>query len=337
MNQRIVWYRVADTNIQTVGQGSLNVSGTGGTGNVLTVINGTGDGTYPAGATVNLAATAPPTNKVFEAWTGDISGVADVKSPNTTLVMPNSAVTLSAVYRWAPRDDKIRFFPAPGQEQQMLTCLWEGTNGDKDTGPYEVFYQPDQVPGQVPQVRAPVSGSYTFRVTADDGVRLFLGGVKVIEGWKDQSPTTYTCVADLAEGALYDIELHFDERTSGAVCRLHWSYPGQSDQAVPPTQLFPPGGLTREVWTGVAGNSVSNIPTGLSPNPANKLASFEAPTNWADNYGTRVRGYVTAPATGNYRFWIASDNASELWLSTDDSPANRRRIARVIGGTSSRQ
>jgi hypothetical protein len=110
MNQRIVWYRVADTNIQTVGQGSLNVSGTGGTGNVLTVINGTGDGKYPAGATVNLAATAPPTNKVFEAWTGDISGVADVKSPNTTLVMPNSAVTLSAVYRWAPGMTKSASF-----------------------------------------------------------------------------------------------------------------------------------------------------------------------------------------------------------------------------------
>jgi hypothetical protein len=150
LNQRIVWYRVADTNIQTVGQGPLNVSGSGGTGNVLTVINGTGDGKYLAGATVNLAATAPPTNKVFAAWTGNTTGVADVNSPNTTLVMPNSAATLTAVYKWASGNDKIRFFPAPGQEQQMLTCLWEGTNGDKDTGPYEVFYQPDQIPEQVP-------------------------------------------------------------------------------------------------------------------------------------------------------------------------------------------
>ena len=51
LNQRIVWYRVADTNIQTVGQGPLNVSGSGGTGNVLTVINGTGDGKYARGNT----------------------------------------------------------------------------------------------------------------------------------------------------------------------------------------------------------------------------------------------------------------------------------------------
>ena len=151
LNQRIVWYRVADTNIQTVGQGPLNVSGTGGIGNVLTVINGTGDGKYPPGATVNLAATAPPTNKVFAAWTGNTTGVANVNSPNTTLVMPNSAVSLTAVYKWASGNDKIRFFPDPGQEHQMLTCLWEGTNGDKDTGAYEVFYKPEQIPGEVPQ------------------------------------------------------------------------------------------------------------------------------------------------------------------------------------------
>jgi hypothetical protein len=91
------------------------------------------------------------------------------------------------------------------------------------------------------------------------------------------------------------------------------------------------------VWTGVTGVSVSSIPTGSAPNFTGALTSFEAPGNWADNYGTRVRGYITAPATGNYRFWIASDNASELWLSTNSSPANKRRIARVIGWTNSRQ
>ena len=47
--------------------------------------------------------------------------------------------------------------------------------------------------------------------------------------------------------------------------------------------------------------------------------------------------YITAPTTGNYRFWIASDNASELWLSTNSSPGNKRRIACVISSTNSRQ
>ena len=39
----------------------------------------------------------------------------------------------------------------------------------------------------------------------------------------------------------------------------------------------------------------------------------------ADNYGTRMRWYITAPATGNYTFWIAGDDNSELWLSLNDN------------------
>ena len=49
---------------------------------------------------------------------------------------------------------------------------------------------------------------------------------------------------------------------------------------------------------------------------------FEIPTNWSESYGTRLRGYLHPPATGNYTFYIASDDASELWLSTDEDPAS---------------
>ena len=33
--------------------------------------------------------------------------------------------------------------------------------------------------------------------------------------------------------------------------------------------------------------------------------------------------------TGKYKFGIASDDTSELWLSTDDDPQNLRKIACV--------
>ena len=76
---------------------------------------------------------------------------------------------------------------------------------------------------------------------------------------------------------------------------------------------------------------------GAAPNLTDTLPSFEAPTNWADNYGTRMRGYITAPVTGSYTFWIASDNNSELWLSINDNPANKVSIAAVPDWTDSRQ
>jgi signal transduction histidine kinase len=57
--------------------------------------------------------------------------------------------------------------------------------------------------------------------------------------------------------------------------------------------------------------------------------SFDTPINWGEYHLTRMRGYLRPPVTGNYRFWIASDNSSELWLSTDACPAKTRRIASV--------
>ena len=99
------------------------------------------------------------------------------------------------------------------------------------------------------------------------------------------------------------------------------------------------GAISREVWTGISGITVASIPVGTTPNLTDTLPNFEAPQSWADNYGTRLRGYITAPVTGNYIFWIASDNQSELWLSINnpsDDPVNKVKIASVSGDTPSR-
>ncbi len=55
--------------------------------------------------------------------------------------------------------------------------------------------------------------------------------------------------------------------------------------------------------------------------------SFEAPSGCGDYYLTRMRGYLHPPVSGEYNFWIASDNSSELWLSTDDDQSKVRKIA----------
>ncbi|RYD53781.1 MAG: hypothetical protein EOP83_22910, partial [Verrucomicrobiaceae bacterium] len=100
--------------------------------------------------------------------------------------------------------------------------------------------------------------------------------------------------------------------------------------AAPPT-----GGITRQVWTGVSGSEVVNL-TSLStfpntPNQTSVLTTFDAPRDSADNYGSRVYGWVHAPVTGNYRFYIHSDDSSELWLSTNEAPDQERKIAMVNG------
>jgi len=69
-----------------------------------------------------------------------------------------------------------------------------------------------------------------------------------------------------------------------------------------------------------------------SPTSVSYLSgSFETPPDSGDYYGQRVSGWIVAPVTGNYTFYISSDDQSELFLSTDDSPINKRVIAKVPG------
>ena len=90
------------------------------------------------------------------------------------------------------------------------------------------------------RVKAPVSGSYKFTVRGDDGVRLFINGTKVIDGWSDHGPLDFTYTTNLTAGTNYDIEMHFYENGAWAECKLQWSYAGQTTQAIPQSQLYPP-------------------------------------------------------------------------------------------------
>lgn len=67
------------------------------------------------------------------------------------------------------------------------------------------------------------------------------------------------------------------------------------------------------------------------PSDRKILKTFEAPSNWGEYNLEMLRGYLRPTETGAYRFWIASDESSELWLSTDENPANGRQIASVGG------
>lgn len=111
-------------------------------------------------------------------------------------------------------------------------------------------------------------------------------------------------------------------------------------EGVAPVGCEGAGSIFREVWPGVPGQYVSNIPLSTTPALRSEVFKLEAPTGETgigDNYGARIRGYVCPPETGNYYFWIASDNNSELWLSTDANPANKVKIAMVSGYTGSRE
>ncbi len=58
----------------------------------------------------------------------------------------------------------------------------------------------------------------------------------------------------------------------------------------------------------------------------------EVNSGW-DNYGQRLRAFVVPPMTGNYTFWIASDDNSFFLFSPNESPANEMPICSVTSWT----
>lgn len=116
-------------------------------------------------------------------------------------------------------------------------------------------------------------------------------------------------------------------------------YQGPFDPVPPFGGLQPgqPGGLLREVWQNVTGGTVSSIPVNSPPGGWEVVPSAEAPTSWGDNYGQRLRGHLTAPASGEFTFWIAADDAAEFWLGTDENASSRQRRCHTATWTGSRE
>lgn len=84
------------------------------------------------------------------------------------------------------------------------------------------------------------AGPYNFSVIGDDGVRLYIDNVLVINKWIPQYPTAYTSNQNMTEGT-HRIKLEYYEKTGGAVAKLSWAKIEAPSPAPSPTpSVIPP-------------------------------------------------------------------------------------------------
>ena len=94
------------------------------------------------------------------------------------------------------------------------------------------------------------------------------------------------------------------------------------------------GSLSSDAWAVPPGTAFAEAPA------RGTLLSQRDPSAAPANTVERLRGYLLAPVSGDYTFWIASPNGqtpAELWLSTDEDPAHQRRIAYLGPPATARQ
>ncbi len=95
-----------------------------------------------------------------------------------------------------------------------------------------------------------------------------------------------------------------------------------------PGALYYTNGLKQEFFHSSGVNralvEAGNVPPATS---ISRLAALDSNGGLGDNYVTRHSGWFIPPATDNYIFFLACDDDTDLFLSTDNNPAHKQLIA----------
>ncbi|MEN0109391.1 MAG: PA14 domain-containing protein, partial [Planctomycetota bacterium] len=173
-------------------------------------------------------------NETFNVAADRVTGGAFLGQPRTTTVTivddevtgPGNGIGLLGEYfagqsfgslLLSRTDDRIDFdwgagSPAPGVGINDFSVRWTG------------------------EVQPLYGETYTFEANTDDGVRLWVNGVQLIDQWVDQSETASSGQITLQAGQRYDIRMEYYENSGSAVAELRWSSPSQAKQLIPRTQ-----------------------------------------------------------------------------------------------------
>ncbi len=105
----------------------------------------------------------------------------------------------------------------------------------------------------------------------------------------------------------------------------------------PPQCVGATGSVLREYWTGISGGTVNALLNNANypdaPTGSTFPTTIRGPVNYANNYGTRMRGYIIPSTTGLYSFNLTCDDAGVFYLSPNAAPELKEAICSVPGYT----
>jgi YVTN family beta-propeller protein len=164
----------------------------------------------------------------------------------------------------------------------------------------------------------PSTGTYQFQTSSDDGIAVWVNGIRAIYNWTDHLVSTNSSnTMNLVAGQSVPVQVEYYDHTGPAVARLRWLTPGNPTYvAIPASRLIP------TVTPGLTGNYYTTI--NLTGAPA--VTRIEAVDfDWgagspaagipSDNFSVRWTGTLVAGSAGTYRFQTVTDDGVRLFIN----------------------
>jgi len=178
-------------------------------------------------------------------------------------------------------------------------------------------------------VQAQFSEPYTFYVTNNDGVRLYVNGQLLINSWIDQPPTSHSGTITLAGQQLYNLRLEHYQHTNSALVGLAWSSPSTPLAVIPTAQLYPYTNPPPSVaWLSPANNATYTAAASVTMSaaadaPYNPLSAVNFYTNgiWLGSV-TNEPYTLTATGLGAGVYTLTAIAVDGSGLSSTTAPVN---------------
>ncbi|RSK46496.1 OmpA family protein [Hymenobacter perfusus] len=140
-----------------------------------------------------------------------------------------------------------QYYEGQNFEKLALTRVDPGIDFNWTIGPTgDHFVSPGPgVPGEWFSARwkghlyAPVTGVYTFRMTMDDGMRVWVGGQRILNSWQNQAVSSYTAQIALTAGRYYPIRVEYYQAGQDSRAALAWQLPTTTEpEPIPAAYLY---------------------------------------------------------------------------------------------------
>lgn len=159
------------------------------------------------------------------------------------------------------------------------------------------------------------TGTYRFTVTTDDGVRLWVDNVLVIDQWSEQPGTSFSADVPLGAGT-HTIRMEYFELTGIALAHLGWEK--ISDAGPGPCVGCPIDGAPTGAWLGAYFNDIS-----LGDTPVFTRTDAAIDFDWGRgspgsdidvNFWSARWTRTVNFSAGRYRFHVIVDDAVRLYV-----------------------